>query len=298
MEYSKPIKNEIIEVLGYFNYFKFPLKLAELHKFIGVKCDLSFLELELENLIQSEAVFKVSDCYLLSNETDKVERKKRGFQNAEKRMVKARKISKLIMWFPFVRMASISGSLSKGYSDEKSDIDFFIVTTKNQMWTARTLLHLFKKLTFLVGQQHSFCMNYFLAESHLALEEKNYFTAVELSTLIAVCGKKKQLEFLNENCWIENYLPNFKIDEIVVRENDRSPKGGKWLLEKLLSSTKLNSYFLGLTDRKWRKKWKKKGYPAEDYDLAFKTTLYESKNHPGNNQKKLLTYVKDKNWKK
>jgi predicted nucleotidyltransferase len=285
-------------VLAYFDYFKFPLTLAEVHKFIGLKCNVPFLESELEKLVQSEAIFKISDCYLLPNDADKVERKKRGFQNAEKRMVKARKISKLIMWFPFVRMASISGSLSKGYSDENSDIDFFIVTTKNQMWTARTLLHLFKKFTFLVGQQHSFCMNYFLAEGHLALEEKNYFTAVELSTLIAVCGKQKQQMFLKENRWIEDYLPNFKVDGLLISENDRSPKGGKWLLEKLLYSTKLNSYFLGLTDRKWRKKWKKKGYPAEDYDLAFKTTMYESKNHPGNNQKKLLTYVKDKNWKK
>ena len=47
------------------------------------------------------------------------------------------------------------------------------------------------------------------------------------------------------------------------------------------------------TDKRWRKKWEEKGYPMEEYDLAFKTKLYVSKNHSGNFQKKVLNHINE-----
>jgi len=46
-----------------------------------------------------------------------------------------------------------------------------------------------------------------------------------------------------------------------------------------------------LTDTWWRYKWRKKNYPMQDYDLAMKTRIYVSKNHPANYQKKVLNNV-------
>jgi len=40
-----------------------------------------------------------------------------------------------------------------------------------------------KKLSFIIGQQHHLCMNYFIDEHYLRLDEKNLFTRIELSTL-------------------------------------------------------------------------------------------------------------------
>jgi hypothetical protein len=88
--------------------------------------------------------------------------------------------------------------LSKNFADERADIDYFVVTKANRLWIARTLMHLFKKLTFLVGKQHYFCMNYFVDEEALTIQEKNLFTAVEVATLIPVCGNGSMESFLRQ----------------------------------------------------------------------------------------------------
>src|SRR5690606_36687941 len=98
---------------------------------------------------------------------------------------------------------------SKGIAQPHSDIDFFIITAEDRLWICRTLLHVFKKLSFLFGSQHAFCMNYFLDESHLILEEKNRFTATELMTLIPLYGHPTyQNLILRNQCWIQLHLPN------------------------------------------------------------------------------------------
>lgn len=291
MASNSHIDKEIIKVLGYFDYFKFPLKLEEIHHFIGVKIDVSDLNTHLLNLVSKNKIIKIEDCFLISDLPELVERKKQGFAKAKKRMKRAKSIARLINWFPYVRMVAISGSLSKGYADEKSDIDFFIITTNDNLWTSRTLLHILKKLSFLVNMQHSFCMNYFLAENHLELEEKNYFTAIELSTLIPQKGTYYYNELMKSNNWIKDYLPNFENKTAI--EGIKQPRGIKWLFERMFGFGNLNKFTMSLTDKRWRKKWKEKGFPEEEYDLAFKTTLYESKNHPGNYQKKVLNHIEE-----
>lgn len=293
MEVENDIKQAIIKVLNYFDLFKFPLTEKEIRTYITCSATSSTIKTNLDQLLKEGIIHQIEDCYLLHPKKEWVTRKKKGFSNAQKRMRRAHLVSNVIMSFPFVRMVAISGSLSKGYADEYSDIDFFIVTQSNNLWTCRTLLHLLKKLTFLVNLQHSFCMNYFIADEHLEIEEKNYFTAIELSTLIPVKGHAYYNKLLEKNNWINRFLPNYQIQK--VDKEKKNPGGIKWLIETLLRSPKLNAFFMRLTDTKWRKKWKNKGYNPEDYDLAFKTSLYVSKNHPTNNQKVILEQYSKKN---
>src|SRR6202022_4223033 len=93
----------------------------------------------------------------------------------------------------------------------RSDIDFFIITKANRLWIARTLMHLFKKLTFLTGHQGWYCMNYYVDEEALQIEEKNIFTATELITLLPVCGNGTMEEFFRANNWASSYFPNYAI---------------------------------------------------------------------------------------
>ena len=88
----------------------------------------------------------------------------------------------MLFQFPFVRGVFISGSLSKRCAAEKEDVDYFIVTSANRLWIARTIMHLYKKLTYLRGRQDRYCMNYFIDEEALEIKEKNIFTAVEMIT--------------------------------------------------------------------------------------------------------------------
>jgi len=226
-----------------------------------------------------------------------VARREKGNQRAAAELVKASSIARLIFNAPFVKFVGISGSLSKGYADEKSDFDFFIVTSANRLWICRTILHLFKKLTFLVGQQRKFCMNYFVDESALLLEEQNIYTATELASMIPVSGLEQHKTLLAANSWLYKLLPNIKRSTVVL-EQQLSPKNNlKKLMEwtiNIAAPTSFNQFLMTFTDRRWRKKWARKNYPENDYPLAFKTTPNISKNHPANYQKKILEQLKEK----
>jgi predicted nucleotidyltransferase len=286
MENKSNIHEEITNVLHYFDVFHFPLRFDEIHQFIQLKCTTAELADVLTNLVAENVIYQFNDIYSLHPEKQLVDRKIAGFNLAVRKIARAKKIGKFIQCFPFVRMVAISGSLSKGYADNNSDIDFFIVTNSTNLWTCRTILHLFKKLTFLVGQQHSFCMNYFIATTHLTIEEQNYFTAIELATLIPVTHPEIGSILLHENKWVFEFLPNFT--PTIIQEKTLKTNFFKRILEGMIGSKKTNHFFMELTDKKWRKKWRKKDFPIEAYDLAFKTRLYVSKNHDKNYQVKTL----------
>lgn len=289
MKNKLEIQLEILNVLKYFEIFKFPLTINEIHKFIRVKVEFIMLEKQLGILVYKQTIFQIKDCYLLKNMPHWIERKRIGLAFAQKRMKRAKLIGGFIYLFPFVRMVAISGSLSKGYADKKTDIDFFIMTSENQLWTARSLLHTFKKLTFLFNIHHSFCMNYFIAEEHLVLQEQNYFTAIELATLIPLNGEKNWRTLISQNPWLFSFLPNYSI-KLDYSTNERN-YWFKSIGEILFKSYALNIRLMHYTDKKWRKKWAHKGFSEEEYDLAFRTRLYESKNHPANTQKMVLNKI-------
>lgn len=286
------LQQAIKNVLHYFDVFHFPLRFDELHQFIQLNCDNQQLGVALDELVRQQEIYLLNGCYTLHNNHELVARKNVGFQLAQQKINRAKKIGKFIQCFPFVRMVAISGSLSKGFADQHSDIDFFIVTNTTNLWTCRTLLHAFKKLTFLVGQQHSFCMNYFIAEGHLSIEEQNYFTAIELATLIPITHPEIGSELVKTNNWITEFLPNF--NQSADQKTTAKIPFFKGIIEFVIGSNKLNHFFMELTDKKWRKKWARKNFPMEAYDLAFKTRLYVSKNHDKNYQEKILKQYEDK----
>lgn len=202
---------------------------------------------------------------------------------------------RFISMFPYVRFVGISGSLSKGYADEKSDFDFFIVAENKRLWICRTLLHLFKKITFLAGQQDKFCMNYFIDTHDLRIEEQNRYTAIELASLIPVSGYDIYIKLEQANQWVNNFLPNGYIGFCTGIDTIDDHNGYlKMVLEAFLDKAdpeKWNARLMKITDNKWRKKWSRRNYPMDDYDSAFKTTLHISKNHPANHQKKVLEVI-------
>jgi hypothetical protein len=60
-------------------------------------------------------------------------------------------------------------------------------------------------------------------------------------------------------------------------------------LLELLFPDKMNEALMVLTDWKWKRKWKKAGYPDAIYERALHTSLHISKNHPEDYEKKVLT---------
>lgn len=290
----------ILKTLKYFHVFRHPLYLEEIHRFLQVEVSLTELSEALNELVRAERVFYEQNMYSLENSAQIFLKRKVGADMAAEKMKEAQKCAAIIAAFPFVKGVCVSGSLSKGYADEKSDIDFFIITSEKRLWICRTLLHMFKKFTFIVNRQHSFCMNYFIDESRMCLDEKNLFTATELATLVVMYNPDLHKLLLNRNIeWMSDYFPNMGL---IVSEHNSVPTSPKiktpaeWLLNRIWPE-RLNLALMELTDKLWRLKWQRKNYPMEDYDIAMKTKWYVSKQHPLNYQKKVLRLNHDETFK-
>lgn len=293
LTYKTSLQREIFKVLTYFQVFKHPLRIDEIYIYINIKIELNTLREALNDLINNKEIYLIKEHYCLYDDVILVDNRIAGELKAKILLVKATRIGRLLSFFPFVRFVGISGSLSKGYADEHTDFDYFIITSTNRLWICRTILHLFKKFSFLLNRQKYFCMNYFIDESSLDLEDKNIYVMYEIATMIPVYNKESYDKFIKANYWVKQKLPQFDYSYNDIYKHNSIIK---LIFEKalgLVPLNRLNRLLMKMTDYKWKRKWRKADYPAEDYEHAFRTRINISKNHPKNYQKLLLKKLSD-----
>lgn len=289
------VDEHILRTLLYYDIFHYPLRADEVHRFLGAPLEHEdYIYSRLRVLAAHRYISQFGDFFgIQPSESDAVRRAK-GNAEAERLTVLARKKARLIGSFPFVRGVMASGSLSKGYMDKKSDLDFFIVTAPGRLWIARTLLVMYKRI-FLFNSHKYFCVNYFVDEQHLEIEEKNLFTATELATALPLYGPEHYHNLLKANPWLINFFPNFRPRTIEgVAPSKR--RGLKKILEaffNLAPFSRLNHYFKKMTLQRWEKLYRR-DYPDADFKVAFKTKDHASKNHPRNYQRKVMDLYADK----
>lgn len=279
---------QVLKTLLYFDIFNYPLKASEVLKFLrATRTSQQEVADCLNGLTEKKLVFCYGDLYSLHADDKNICRRLKGNTEAQKWLKVAEKRARLIAKFPFVRAVMASGSLSKGYMDDKSDLDFFIVTAPGRLWIARTLLVMFKRI-FLRNSHKQFCVNYFVDADHLEIEEKNIFTATELATLIPLFNHRGYQDIMDSNQWITGFFPNFRSRETKSLAEQRS-----FLLRNLSEylfrpvTGWLDDLFMRLSLKRWTKLYGA-DYTPEDFEVAFKTRRYVSKNHPNHYQKKVL----------
>lgn len=287
------LSNDLLKTLLYFDIFQYPLTKEELLFFCPTVCEGDEVDLALVGLLDKGLLYKFERFYSLHNAPALIDRRLTGNDLATRRMATARRISRFISLFPFVRSVMLSGSISKGYMDKNSDIDFFIVTAPGKLWITRTFLVLFKRI-FLFNSHKNFCVNYFIDTENLEIEEQNLFTAIESITLIPTYGENCYYEFWTANQWVQKYFPNSSPRETATIRNGNAIV--KSLTEKLFNNrlgNAIDQYFMNLTLKRWKSLFGKR-FSKGDFEVAFKTKKYASKNHPRFYQKSILDKYQDK----
>jgi hypothetical protein len=292
------LHSSAIKTLLYFDIFNYPLKAEEVYQFLGTNSVTSQdVNKALKDLADRQKIYRIDDFYAVHDNAKNIHRRLKGNAYAEKLKRLVYKRAALLANFPFVRGVFASGSYSKNYMDENSDLDFFIVTAPGRLWIARTLIVLFKRIFFLNSHKY-FCCNYFIDTDNLEIEEKNIFTATELATLTPLFGGKLYNRIILANQWLINVFPNFKpksTDHVI----QQSPGVIKRLLEKLLVSKAgdlLDNFFMTTTLKRWQRHYATK-YSTEEFSIAFKTRKHVSKNHPKHYQEVVSRSYQEKlNW--
>ena len=286
--YLTQLRRGIIRTLAYYDIFSYPLTAAEIYYNLGHNhTSLEEITSELKDLASNNIVYSKGEFFQLNDDEKYVHRRRKGNELAEKKLKTARTVSRFISRFPFIRGILLSGSISKGFMEEGSDIDYFVITHPNRVWFSRLMLMLFKKL-FLFNSKKIFCINYFVDSEKLEIEEKNIFTATEIVTLLPTFGKNIYDEFYEKNFWVKQFYPNYpkrETSDVLDRKNGII----KSLLEKILGrkfGDKIDDYAMTIFDKFNRTKYK--NYHEEEFKIAFKSSKKESKHHPKFFQKTVL----------
>lgn len=198
-----PLAMDLIKTFLYFAIFQHPLTKEEALNYCQYATES--IDKELDVLVTRKLLFKIKDYYLPYNYPLWVERRINGNELASKKMVKARKMANILSSFPFVRSVMVSGSLSKGFMDHKSDIDFFVIMRPGSIAISKFLMGLFRRFF----APKSFCINFIIDSNNLHIKKQNLYTAIEMVTLIPMIDADLYKLFMRVNMdWIREYLPN------------------------------------------------------------------------------------------
>jgi len=278
-----------LATLAYFDLFSYPLTVDEVYLFMPVKYDQQEFNYALRGLVMDRHIFKLDKYYTLKNDYFLIERREKGNAKAKDMMATAKKVSDLLIRFPYVRGIAISGSLSKNFADEDSDIDLFIITKKNRLWIARTFMHIFKKFTFLAKKEHYFCMNYYIDEQDLQIHEKNVYTATEVATLIPMNGDVVFAQFFAANAWTREYLPNkcLRISTAKPLNNSLWKRFTEFIFNNRLGNA-IDNLLMRITVSRWNKKMLAKKRNNHGFIMGMDAGKHYTKPDPVNFQNKLM----------
>ena len=275
-------KESILKVLVYFDIFRYPLTRKEIESFLDKSYSQDELDYSFHDMVTSGRIFQHCEFFCLQNDISLVEIRRKGNIQATILVEKAKQIARLLYKFPYVRAIGLSGSVSKNFADENSDIDYFLITKANRLWIARTLLVIFRKNPFLKNREKYYCMNYFVDEEDLVIKEKNIYTATELFTLLPLAGNASLKRFFEKNSWSYSYFPNRALPIVNEEINFKDPWFKK-LAEVFLNNrigNWLDNYLFKLTTARWQKKEEEKKLNAKGERMGLKTNKHFSKPNP------------------
>lgn len=294
------LRENIIRTLLYYDIFRHPLSSYEIFSLLPQnsisKTDvIKALE---ENLNDTVQISSKNNYYFIGQNENYIELRKFRESFSKKSWKLARAVTHLIKRFPFVRAVFVTGSLSKNSSMPDSDLDFMVVASDRRLWVCRTLLMLFKKI-FLLNNYKFFCINYFISESSLSIEDKNIFTATEIIHIKSTFNSDMMNKFLRSNSWVKNYFPNYKICDPYFNSSGVKVNDRKSFMQKIFeifftgkTGDKIDKYFREKTIRHWKKKYSH--LDEKDREHMFRSTISVSKTHPGNMQKVILNNYKER----
>jgi len=284
----------ILRTIIYFDVFHFPLLESEIIFYSTIQPND---KAEIDKLVLKGILNKVDEFYGIGDLKQNVKKRALGQSEAEKYWKSARRTSNILSLIPFIRCICISGSLSKGYMDKDSDVDYFIIVKKNRLWIVRAIFSFFILGFSMLNIKKYFCPNYIIVDSDLEIRDKNIFTATEIASLVPMYNQKMYEDFLAQNIWTNRFMPNSKPRKAEIKEEKKHWLDFLWngflfeILDDLMFSIYKWHYGRKFTDLKARS--------LSPTDVNFRKNNYKmhSTGHRGriisNFEEKLTEFAKN-----
>jgi len=171
------LQQAIVKTLAYFDVFNFPLTDWEIYKYLYaeelIDKKISYFQVR-ETLAHLPAVEFKDGFYFLAGQSELAVLRKSRQLIAREKYQRARRVAKLFSVLPFIKMVAVCNSLAYDNTRLESDIDFFIITRANKVWTTRfystLLLKIFHLRPKVTNKRDKVCVNFIIGENALNLQ--------------------------------------------------------------------------------------------------------------------------------
>lgn len=230
------MEKEIAAVAKYFSFFQYSPNFDEIYRFFPKKIAKKRLK----------ASYKAKK-YTLPEYSLSTSRKKISEEKLSNWRFKL--YIRLISSFSQIKLVGLSGSISMMNADLEDDIDLFVITARNRLFTARFLATM---IAFIIGLKrplgrnkapNKICLNLFFEENNLKVPKfkQNLFVGHEVLQMRPIVNKNQIYEqFLAANKWVFKLFPNASIPVALNPAKDKVERNkiGDWL-ENLLKRFQL-----------------------------------------------------------
>jgi hypothetical protein len=213
------MEKAILKTLAYGDIFDFPMKAWEIHKWlINRKSSLQEIEKALLSLSNKGKIKNKKGIYYLKSRKGLLSIRQKRREISERRISEARWVIGLLKVIPWIKLVGISGDLAMENSNEKSDIDLFIVSQKNRLYLSRLIS--LSILGFLGKRRRredkedtaagKFCVNLLVEEDQISFDKKDLYLAHEILQMKLLWEREGMYSrLLEENSWVFDTLPNW-----------------------------------------------------------------------------------------
>ena len=245
----KKYQKQILYTLKYFSFFNYPPTFKEIYTFLPKKISKITFKKALLDLELKKKIKKIDIRYLIFDKSNKytpleysikeVQSSKLKIQNYRKRFIisqnklknwKFNLYLKFLSFFPQIKLVGLSGSLAMMNAKKEDDVDLFIITAKNRLFTGRFIAVVLAELlgirrrrdniryTFHVPRYtDKVCLNLFFDESDLTVPDfkKTEYIAHEILQMKPLLSKEDVYnQFLKANFWVYEILPNANLSNL------------------------------------------------------------------------------------
>jgi hypothetical protein len=210
----------LLLTLGYCDQFDYPLTHAEIsERFIGQALPQDELNDVLHSLEKKKLITFQEPFYTLSARQKTIATRSKRREESIGKLSESVQFAKLIGKLPWVKGVFVTGALAMMNAGKEDDLDFMIITAPKRLWLTRFMITL---LAFLRGKKRSpnhsknqsWCLNLWLTTENLPVPEakRSIYTAYEVIQALPILGKGKTVvNFFQQNAWVSEFLPNWKI---------------------------------------------------------------------------------------
>jgi predicted nucleotidyltransferase len=215
-EFESEIHDGLCKLLEVSTYLSFPFTLQEAADYFIPKSNVT--STQLQTLLSSDQFadlkFILKDGYLFTNPEQTIAaRFDRQYISAAKFESAASIGNLLARVCPFIRTIAVTGSVAYGSADKWDDIDLFVITEKDRLWTSAAVMlaqvRLYKVLGLRAPHLTLYCLSYIHDEKGFSNESRknqtNPLFARELLKAKPVVGAEAYRKILEDNPWVGKF---------------------------------------------------------------------------------------------